>query len=97
MGCASRPPSCPGLELQEGWVRLPSQPEFVDASTYTEMYPRGVPADVEAFAWYANSSGRVAACLPGNSVGCGEFVSYFTGSELEDLAEITVCGEGKIQ
>ena len=91
--CATTPPVCQMLELRGGWLRLPAAPGFVDASTYEQMYPRGVPAPPEEFVWYVESSGRFAACLPGNRYGCGDSVSYFTNGELEDVAEFSVCAD----
>ena len=92
--CATSLPDCQLFDSRDGWHKLGSPPDFVVTQTYEEMFPRGVPANTDDFVWYSDSSGRYASCLPGNRYGCGDSVSYFTGSDLEDVAEIVLCGEG---
>ncbi len=92
-GCTTSEPICHVFESRSEWLRLSSPPDFVGASTYKQMYPRGIPPAPDDVVWYSNSSGRFAACRLGDRYGCGEFVSYFTGSELDDPGEIVVCGE----
>ena len=95
VGCATQPPRCQRLDTNEDWHRLLSPPDFVVAETYEKMFPHGVPDRPEKFAWYSQSPDRFAACLPGDRFGCGDFVVYFSGSRLDDLSDITLCGASR--
>lgn len=91
--CAISSTDCSLMTTRSEWYRLDSPPSFVTATTYQEMYPRVAPPHPDKFIWYKESSGRYAACVPGNRHGCGAVVSYFSDNRLEEISEIVVCAD----
>ena len=91
--CANSPTDCSLMTARSEWSRLNSPPTFVTASTYKNMYPRVAPPHPDKFIWYKETSGRYAACVPGNRHGCGDSISYFTDNQLEEISEIVVCAD----
>ena len=82
------------MAVRNDWQRLDVPPAFVDESTYAAISAtRAKPVLASKVSWYAKAADRYAVCEAGDRYGCGDSMWTFTGAELDEMSEITVCGD----